>query len=161
MTKWFQRRQIKQTTPFLTPLGLLFFVCTSDQPLKKPFNFHRIIQWTFLPSLVPIIQVVSEKTIITNNTLFDTFGPLFLVLLIIKKTHWILNEPSNEHSYQVCFQLAQWFQRRPLHFFQHLGLWFFCVLLINKKPIHFSMNDPMNIPTKFVSNWLSGFRGDH
>ena len=129
--------------------------------MKKTFNFHRIFQWTFLPSLVPIIQVVSEKTIITNNTLFDTFGPLFLVLLIIKKT------PLNsQRTIQWTF-LPSLLPIGPVvseetikttHFFQHLGLWFFCVLLINKKNIHFSTNHPMNILTKFVSNWLSGFK---
>jgi hypothetical protein len=71
----------------------------------------------------------------------------FCVLLIIKKKqHWLLNEPSNEHSYQVCFQLAQQFQRRPLKQHTFSNIWafcFFCVLFINKKN-HSLLNEPSN-----------------
>ena len=34
----------------------------------------------------------------------------------------------------------------------------FCILLINNKPINFVGDHPMNIPSKFGSNWPSGFR---
>jgi hypothetical protein len=106
-------------------------------------------------------------------------------LLIIKKNkHWILNEPSNEHSYQVCFQLAQWFQRRQLkqHTFWHIWascffcksmlLFFYdqkytketrpksvkkCVVCYNRLLWNHLNNWNQTIPTKFVSNWLSGF----
>jgi hypothetical protein len=100
-----------------------FVSCTSDHKKKNPLNSQRTIQWTFLPSLLPIGPVVSEETI----TLFPTFGPLVLLCTFDQqKNHSLLNERSNEHSYQVCFQLAQWFQRRPLkqHFLTHLGLLF-------------------------------------
>ena len=58
------REDQKQTTPNLTPLCLLFLLCTSDQQEKKT------------------------------------------------PKHQLLTGPSNEHSCQVWYHLAQRFQRR-------------------------------------------------
>jgi hypothetical protein len=51
-----------------------------------------------------------------------------LLLLCTSDQHQLFREPSNEYSFQVWFQLAQWFQRRILKtdnaHFDTLGLLF-------------------------------------
>ena len=65
--------------------------------------------------------------------------------------------PSIEQSYQVCLQLAMWFQRRKIKanntlFSQLWASCFFCVFQSTKKTF---LEDH---PTKFGSNLPSGFR---
>jgi hypothetical protein len=47
-----------------------------------------------------------------KTPLFNTFGPLVPFVVIEWKKFF--REPSNEHSYLVCLQLAQQFLRRRL-----------------------------------------------
>ena len=47
-----------------------------------------------------------------GHALFDTFGPLVSFMYFWSTKKKLCRGPSNEHSYQVWFQLAQWFQRR-------------------------------------------------
>jgi hypothetical protein len=41
--------------PFLTPLGLLFLVCTSNQQKMEPSNEHSYQVWFQLPSIGPVV----------------------------------------------------------------------------------------------------------
>jgi hypothetical protein len=97
-TKWFQfpsgfrEEDIKQATPFSACLGLLILLCTSDQQQKC----------TFLPSLILIRPVVSEK-------MKNRQHPFRHLLLCSFRQHKLFIGPSNEHSYQTWFLLAQWF----------------------------------------------------
>ena len=47
-------------TSFLTPLSLLFLLCTSDQQQQKTNKLCYNLQ-TFLPDLIPISPLVSER----------------------------------------------------------------------------------------------------
>jgi hypothetical protein len=54
------------------------------------------------------------RNVLKNN---PTYGPMFLLCTSfwsMKKNHKLCSGPSNKHSYQDWFQLAQWFQRRKL-----------------------------------------------
>ena len=115
-------------------ISFLYFWST-----KKTHTFYITIQWTFLLSLVPIGLVVSQKKKKPDNPLLKTFGPhvLFVYFRSTKK-HTFFKELSNEHSYQVWFQLAQWFQRRfKTDHTLFTTLSFHCVLSINKKKLLF------------------------
>lgn len=112
----------------------------------------------FLPPLALIWETVIaiKKSVhfsILNieNLIRNAFRSIlsFCVLLINEK-NILFKESSIEHSYQVCFQLPQWFQRRRQHHFDtfgHLGLMFLlCTSIIN-----ILQNQPMAIPSKFGS----------
>jgi hypothetical protein len=73
-----------------------------------------------------------------ENIPFDNFGSLFLSCT--PDQHFVVViKPSNEHPYQVCFQLAQWFQRRRFKtdstYLTLLAYCCFCVHPINNKYI--------------------------
>ena len=94
----FREEDKKQTTPFLTHLGLLFLVCTSVQQSTK--KIQMVIQWISLPSFVLISQVVSEKKIKNRPHPFYTFG--FLLCTSDQQQNIkTFKGPSNDHSYQV------------------------------------------------------------
>jgi hypothetical protein len=100
----FRKEDLKQTTLFL----------------QKYINFKKIIQWTRLIGLVPTGPVVSEKKIKNRyHPFWHLWASRFFCVLLInykKKTtkQKLCRGPSNEHSHQVYFQLAEWFQQRRL-----------------------------------------------
>jgi hypothetical protein len=70
--------------------------------------------------------------------------------------------PSNEHSYQVWLQLAQWFQRRRVKFdttlfYTFVPLVSFVTFRLTKKK-HFLEDHPVNILTKSSSNRPNCFK---
>ena len=62
----------------------------------------------------PIDPVVSEKKIkIRQHSSWHLWETCFFSVRPIDKIK-LIRDPSNEHSYQVWFQLGQWLQRRRL-----------------------------------------------
>lgn len=112
----------------------------------------------FLPPLALIWETVIaiKKICSLQHTKYRKFDKecLWIYSFVLctadqRKKHILFKESSIEHSYQVCFQLPQWFQRRRHHFdtFGHLGLMFLlCTSIIN-----ILQNQSMAIPSKFGS----------
>ena len=72
----------RNNTLFDTFGPLVYFVYFWSTPEKKPFTFHRIIQWTFLPSLVPVSPVVSEKQL-KQHTFWHIWASCFFCVLLM------------------------------------------------------------------------------
>ena len=130
-----------QNTPILTHLGLLF------------------LSREFLLTLFPIGPRVSEKKIKTDNAHFAALDLLFLLCNSDQQKNInFLRGPSTEHSYQVWFKCAQWFQRmrfKTMPISTHLGILFLLCTSVQQEHNCFDLQ--INIHAKFGSSWLSSF----
>jgi hypothetical protein len=90
-----QKNQEAQTCRKGCCLFYIFFSETTRQiGTKLGRNVHWIVLLKVLFSLIKTTQ---------RNTLFDTF------FCVASDQHKLFIGPSNEHSYQIWFLLAQWF----------------------------------------------------
>jgi hypothetical protein len=80
-----KRSTYKKTAPYFRPLDLLFILCTSDK--KGPFNEHSYQFWFQLAQWFQRLK--------TNNTLFDTFGPLVYFVYIRAKKSFLEDHAMN------------------------------------------------------------------
>jgi hypothetical protein len=118
LAPWIQRRKLKTDNTLFEPLGLLFLLHPINNK-KHNSNEHSYQVWFHIGLVV--LDKDSKRT-----TPFST--PLGLYF----------RGPSIEQSYQVCLQLAMWYQRWKIKanntlFSQLWASCFFCVFPINKE----------------------------
>ena len=83
-----------QKHPFRHICASLFLLCTSNQPIKTSI-FNRIIQWSFLPSLVPIGPVVSEKIKNRQHPFWLLWASCFFCCLLLINKNSIFLEGNS------------------------------------------------------------------
>ena len=79
--------------------------------LPMVYLFQRTMQWTLLLNFVLIDPMFSEKNIKNRPYPFwHRWAYCFFCVILINSQQILFREPSNEHSYQLLFQLSQWFR---------------------------------------------------